>query len=392
MKQETGNLKLDTEETAGVEASPPQATEEGGSGGSARGITMPGDHVQATLTRLLADGAIDEAGRDAIWWFYSHARDGKTSYSTAARLINRDATTLYRVFSGTYGAGYGGVVGEIVRYRKLAEQRAKRKEIGFIETSTWRKIHYVCAAALSDSMPAYIYGASQIGKTECLLEHARRNNHGQTRYVRMPAAPTLRLFLAELAEACYISTRIRECDMRRRICGALNDRTLLIVDEMHQAMILGEMTARRIVEAIREIYDRTHCGLVLCGTNVFREECLHGRQAGVYAQTWRRGLVNLQLPDIATKADCIKIAAAFGLPEPPEEVWRETIVEMLRDSGLGKYIKYLQLAHGLATGRRQAIEWKHFTQAVQSIAALSAATDAPGYTNAITTRKRGVRK
>lgn len=334
-------------------------------------ISVPGDTCLTALNRLVSAGELDEAGKAAVLWFYGHCRDKGMSLADAGTCIDRDATTVHRLFNGRYGAGYANLVAAIVRYRKLAEQRAKRRDIGYIETSVWRKVSAVCKSALFDSMPTYIYGASQIGKTAALLEYARRNNHGQTKYVRMPAAPTLRMTLEYLAAGCYVSTRQHDRDLRRRIMAALDDKTLLIVDEVHQVMVgCSERTAGKIMEFLREVYDRTGCGLVMAGTKVFRDELAQGPQALVYEQSRRRALIHLQLPDVPPRADVLKIAAAFGLDEPAD-AHLELIREMLAESGLGKFIKYLQFAHGLAVGKEQKLTWEHFAQAYRSVQALS---------------------
>jgi DNA transposition AAA+ family ATPase len=187
----------------------------------------------------------------------------------------------------------------------------------------------------------------------------------------MPAAPSLPLAIHYIAEACHISSRHRSLDLRRRIMDALDDRTLLIVDEFHQALIgTTDLMARKVIEFVREVYDRTGCGIVICGTRVLSDELDHGRQALVWEQFRRRGLIELRLPDAPPRADIVKIAAAFGLPEPDGAVF-EAIREMLQASGLGRYIGYLQYAHGLAASQKKPLSWDHFAQAYRSVRALS---------------------
>jgi len=334
-------------------------------------ISIPGDAVLTSLNRLVAGGELDDIGKTAVLWFFGHARDKGMTLADAGRCIDRDATTVHRLFNGRYGASYTNLVAEIQRYRKIAEERAKRKDIGFIETSAWRKISVVCRGALYDGMPAYIYGASQIGKTECLQEYARRNNHGQTRYIRMPAAPTLTKMIWMMAEACFLSTRVGSEELTRRIFHAIDDRTLLVFDEFHQVFIgSGDLIARKVVEFVREIYDRTHCGIVICGTKVVRDEFSKGKQAMVWDQFRRRGMVELTLPDTPPKADVLKIAAAFGLEEPDVSTM-EIIRTMLEHSGIGMYFKFLQFAHGMAATQKKPLSWDHFQQAYKSIQALS---------------------
>jgi hypothetical protein len=101
-----------------------------------------------------------------------------------------------------------------------------------------------------------------------------------------------------------------------------------------------------------------------------RDELEKGRQALIWEQFRRRGLVTLQLPDAPPRADILKIAAAFGLADPAESHW-EIIHDMTTTSGIGKFVKFLQYAHGLAQSRKQPLAWAHFVEASDSIAALS---------------------
>lgn len=335
-------------------------------------MSIPGDTVKIALDRLTASGAMDDEARDLTWWFYCYARDNRWRLKDCADAIGTSPTTVHRLFNGSYGAAYDGIVAAVARFKKQADERAKRRQIGFVETTAWAKISRICNAALYDNMPAFIYGASQIGKTECLKEFARRNNHGTTRYIRMPASPTFQFFLKTVAEACYISTRQNHDILRRRIMDAVDQRNLLIVDEVHQAMCTtSEGAARKIVEFMREIYDRTGCGVVLCGTKVFRDEFERGRQALIYDQFRRRGMLELTLPDTPSRGDINKIARAFELQAPEGDVL-ELVKTMLQTSGLGKYIKFLQYANGVSVSRQERLSWTHFTDAYAGVKALSA--------------------
>lgn len=334
-------------------------------------MSIPGDTVKVALARLLQTEQVDEDGEKLIWWFYSHARENNWHLKDAANAINRDPTTVHRLFNGNYGAAYDNLLAEIERYKKIADARANRRDIGFIETSTWAKIDTVCQNALYDSMPAFIYGASQIGKTACLLEFARRNNHGQSKYVRMSAAPTFQFAVKSIAEVCFISIRQDVSLIRRRVMDAVDSRTLIMIDEFHQCMsTTTDLVARKVVEFLREIYDRTGCGIVLCGTKVFRDEFERGRQALIYDQFRRRGMLELKLPDAPPKSDITKIAKAFNLPAPAGADL-ELIKTMLLESGIGKYIKFLQYAHRIALGRGETLGWPHFSQAYEGIKSLS---------------------
>lgn len=347
-----------------------ETTEMLGSDTQAR-LSIPGDVVKTALARLVQTGEIDAEGETLVWWFYCHARESNWRLVDCADAINKDKTTVHRLFNGSYGAAYDKVLEEIKRYKKIADERSKRRNIGFIETSTFHKVDAICRNALYDSMPAFITGDSQIGKTACLLEHARRNNHGQTKYIRMPAAPSFPFFLKMVADACFISTRLNADATRRRIVDAIDDKTLVIVDELHEAFITAsDLTARKIVEYLREVYDRTGCGIVVCGTKVISDEFERGRQKLVFDQFRRRGMLELVLPDTPPKSDIIKIAAAFDLPAPDSKVF-DTIKLMLQESGIGKYFKFLQYANGISVNRKEKMSWNHFCQAYDGVKSMS---------------------
>ena len=87
-------------------------------------------------------------------------------------------------------------------------------------------------------------------------------------------------------------------------------------------------------------------------------------------QLRKRGMIKLVLPDMPPASDIRKIAAAFGLPTPEGRV-AESIRQMLKASGLGMYVKYLQSAHVLATGRGEKPTWDTFAAVCDGMAALA---------------------
>jgi len=338
-------------------------------------ISIPGDQVQSALKRLIEQGEIDEEGKAEIFWMYSYAMDNNWNLEDVGKAIGKDPTTAHRLFLGRYGARYDNLIDAVSRYHKIALARGSRKMAEFVETSTWGKIDAVCRHAFVGQLPAFIYGASQIGKTTCLKEYARRNNHGQTKYVRLPAACGLVQAQREIGNACYITSRCSVDDLRTRIMGSINEKMLIIIDEMHQCLLPGSRqgVGVRVVEWLREIYDRTGCGIVFSGTKVFRDEIERGKFSLVLDQFRRRGIIQLSLPDVAPKADIVKIAKAFALPAP-DGIAEEIISKMTKYSGLGQYVKFLQSASNLAANQKKPLSWDHFVQSYDIINSLSTPT------------------
>ena len=334
-------------------------------------ISIPGDTVTQALNRLATEGELDEAGRADIWWFYSCAMENEWNLEDAGNAINMDATTVHRLFTGRYGARYDGIVEAVRKYRALHAARGNRKKISFVETSTWQKIDAVCRHALVSQVPVFIFGDSQVGKTTCLKEFARRNNHGQTKYMELPACSNLKMAMAEMARACYLSPRLKEADLNERLPKAITGNMLLIVDEFHLPFVTSSnRTALRIIEWLRKLYDKTQCGMVFSSTRVGKDELETGPHALVLEQFRRRGIIQLELPPTPPKADIIKFAKAFGLP-PPEGAANDIITTMLQRSGIKQYVVFLQSASNLATNQKKPVSWDHFVAAYDKVQSLS---------------------
>lgn len=339
--------------------------------GSTSNIPISGDTVKQALADQVRRQELTADHEALVWWFYGHCRTEGWDLKEAAAQIGKDSTTLYRVWTGKYGASLDNICQDIARYRRLAEERATRVKLDFVETSIWKVCDKVCNAALVTQTVAFIWGDSQIGKTTALEEYARRNNHGQTKLVRMPASAGVQLFMKELAKACYVSPESCFEKLRERVLNAIDDKTLIIVDELHQAFTSYQSgSAIKVMEVIREIYDRTHCGMVLVGTNVLRDNLTTGRLAAILEQLRRRGTIKVQLPAHPPKVDLDRIAKKFGLP-PADGIALEVVKDMIHTSGLGMYIKFLSSAGMLANREGRKLTWDHFVQAHDIIARLS---------------------
>jgi DNA transposition AAA+ family ATPase len=332
-------------------------------------MNTPGDIVRSALDRLMATGAITETGRASIQWFYNHAMVSGWEYSDAGKAICVDGATIYQMLNGRYIGNYDDLVNKINRYR---DQKMAVTDTGdYVETSTWEKVGAVCRHAQRQHIPAMIFGVSQIGKTKALEEFQRRDTTGTVKLIRMPAAPTMARIQHEFAKALHISTRLHPGMIRYRIMNAVTPDTLIIVDELHQAF-LGTTPKRtiEIIEWLREVYDRTQCGMVFVGTNLFREELENGKMAMVLEQFRRRGIISLRLPEKPPKSDIHKIAASFGLGVP-EGAAVEIVDRMITSSGLKQYVSFLQSAKNLAANKKEGLRWGHFVRAYDAIQSLS---------------------
>lgn len=347
-----------------------------GDKGYTSGIQFPANKVQEGLSRLQVEGKINAEEADLILWLYSFAQEKNLTYRGVAGLLGKSTSVAYRVIHCDYPASYEAIIEEIRKVKRHVAEEAKKKSIGFVETATAKKIFEGCDAALYDHMPVFIYGVSQSGKTFALKEYQLTHNHGTTKYLRVGARWTKARFVMELAIACRCySSRATTAQLEHRICGALNDRNLLIIDEFHEALFTTSQTnSLEIVEFIREVYDRTGCGIVMASTPMGAKEFEEGRNQVAFEQLRRRGIVKLVIPEVPKVADINTFAKSFDLPAPKGEILRD-IKLVLKSHGLGKFVKFLQKAYSMAKNEKRQLSWDDFLIVNNGLSDLSKASN-----------------
>lgn len=238
--------------------------------------------------------------------------------------------SVYQAFTGRRDQGSLERFCEAIEVlRRRIDETASRAST-FIETSLTRDVWRVCSKALKRQKLTFVFGPSQVGKTTALAEYAKRNNHGETVFIRLSAGGSLVELMKELAFRLGISVQCKAVDLRRRIMESFDERTLLVVDECHQALS-GRSADRGVasLEFLREIWDRRRCGVVMCGTDVFRDGL---RTHPILKQLWLRGYRPLQLPSTPTQSQLAEFARAFGL-EPAQDKNMAVEISSIDDAG-----------------------------------------------------------
>jgi DNA transposition AAA+ family ATPase len=334
-------------------------------------ITVGGDQVTAA-TRDLPDDQ-----REAIRWLYSLARSQGWGLTRLKEETGRgadagiDTSTLYRIFNGTYKGVLANIVARIEKYRAQFEDKANRSRDVFVETSVSKKVFQACKYARDTHTLVFVYGPTQHGKTTALKEFAAQNNHGATKYVRMPASAGVQLMMKEFARACYVSPKSCFENLREYVMNAIDSTHLVIVDELHQAFLSYQRgSAIKCLEVIREIHDRTGCGMVLAGTNKLESELMLGEHRDLLGQFRERGVLEVQLPTALKGKDLLKIAAAFGLAEPTGTA-ADMVAEITKGRGLKRYVTFLKNGRDLAAlEKARRMTWDYFVRAHDIVADL----------------------
>lgn len=301
--------------------------------------------------------------RDLVIWLAGEVRANAWSNQETGKRVGIDGSNIGRIFSGTYTGNWRNVLEKIRTFRHLQAEREKMGSAEFVETSVWERVRMTCDMALINQMPAILIGVSQIGKTHALKEYMRRSHH-LCRYVRIPAGGTLVETFCAIALACGVSATGKSmAPLRQRILAAINPRTLLIVDELHQLTLANPMTAVKVMEFIREILDETGCGLVVCGTRALQQELLQGQMAAWLDQFEQRCITRTVLDDRLPDSDIMRVATAYGMSENPNK----EVMGILRNLRMNRLVKMLMLAKNLAGKQVVEVSWDHFMMAYNAV-------------------------
>lgn len=337
-------------------------------GGKRPGISLSADIVTQSTEWMTQEQ------QDLVRWLFRWIKESRLEWNDLKKQTGFDPSTLYKLFNDKYRDENNNRVDvsklceRIKRFREIATERGNHETGHFVETSVFTRIEAFCREALVTQSVAIIYGESHIGKTESLKEVIRRKNYGQAAYVLCPSAGGKHELVQETAQACGITARCSVADLRARVQRFLNPTTLLIFDEVHEFNATYQQTATlRCLGMIRQWYEKSQCGIVLCATNDFRDTMEKGEFAQTLKQLRRRGIWELQLEDVPSKEDLSLIAASYKLEPPTGDVAKQ-VNAIARESGFGKYCRFLKRAEQKAAKDKQPMQWKHFMAIVGAAA------------------------
>jgi DNA transposition AAA+ family ATPase len=331
--------------------------------GERQSTRVPGYKVFEATERL------PEEHRLAIRWLHSYYYDSGKSLAEIGEEIGYDGGNVSRILVAKYAGDMDKAVAAIKRLREILELRANTNKAPYIKTALYREIEQVCDTALAYQKIAYIYGESQVGKTAALAEYAREHNHGQTILVTMPVGGSISHFLAALAAKVRCSNQQRGDVLQLNIMKCFGPTNLLIVDEASRALQSRSYggNSLKTMDFIRDLHDQTGCAVVLCGTNVFREQMKDAQLAKFLNQFNRRCIVRRQLPDRPGRADLNTFARHYGLEAAGGEAY-QLQKAVIAAHGLGVWLTTLRAGAKLAANKQAKMTWEHVVKAHAFIA------------------------
>ena len=306
-------------------------------------------------------------------WLLDLAEERGWSLAKLAGDIGMSSTTLSRLIGGTYHGDRKRNLGLIAAFRERYESRRTVADEIIVETSIARKIWQAIDYASQYQEIVSIIGNSQWGKTTACEEYRRRKlaaGSDAVIMIRLGVKPCPSGVARQLGKTLGLPQRSYYAERLDALKRTLSSRHVLIVDEVHQAAT-SRQNGLNTIEMLRELYDASHCGMVLVGTNVWGR-VLEGdtlpEWQGVLGQTMLRG-ISVTLPPKLGYRDQQAIWTAYGLPEPGRDD-RAVVQDIVEDYGLGRLVKRMRAAKTAATRAGKPFEWRHFVGVHRQLEAL----------------------
>lgn len=333
------------------------------------------------IDRAIARGQLTPEQGEHVFWLHGHAVDNDLALPQLSKMTGISKATLSQVFSGKYPADdWSQIVARIIQFRKQSDNLIRSADVGFIETTTAKLIFKTCKRAMYDNMPAFIFGASHLGKTRSLEEFVRRCNTPAVKYLRCRSGMSKTRLARLLGKTCHLRNldKLSSNDIIDGVVASLNDSSLLILDEFHMCLnTVKPDVSRQLVEFIREVFDLSHCGLVLCSTDVGLTVFEDGPNKLSYDQLRRRGIIKLVLAEVPPVKDINEFSKSVGLPCPHGEEL-EYVKSLIKLRGLGVFIAYLTKskrqidAYNLKhVDSPMTLDWPYFLELARGFEALS---------------------
>jgi DNA transposition AAA+ family ATPase len=214
---------------------------------------------------------LPEETAEQLAWFHQHALEEGLNWKQCEAAIGYSNTTIYRTLKGTYEGDWSKVIVGIKGYRAIVAERCAIKNAHFCETRITRLITGGLSYAMANNSIVKITGESRMGKTAAAKWWRDQNNHGRTAFITAPAYGAARALLKEISQCLGINRNTGLTNMHESILRAFNENRMLIVDEAHRLLPKDQRSEPTLLEILRDIHDRTGCGLALLTTRRFDE-------------------------------------------------------------------------------------------------------------------------
>ena len=255
--------------------------------GMSRDVINIGLHIFRAAIRRYTDEE-----QELLDWLWGYTFDVLgNSKIELERALGYEWPFVYGVFTG----GYDGEMGAFCDAIRQLRQRADAK-MPLVTTIVTERIFAALDYARDWSAMITITGPTGRGKTYAAQCWARMNNHGRTRFIRVPCGCSRRQLATELAQKSGIgSAGVKKDILERRLFSAFTSRNVIIVDEA--GFLLPRSGRADAIELLRDLHDKCGCAVVLIFTDVYLKEIKNGALSDYFEQFRGRIKYPLDIPN-----------------------------------------------------------------------------------------------
>lgn len=257
-----------------------------------------------------------EEEQELLEWLWGYTFDVLgNSKSELARKVGYEFPFIYDVFTGRYDGELDQFCSAI-RDLKLKAAAA----MPLVRTIVVDRMLQVLDTARDDSALCVIRGSTGRGKTYTAKYWVRNNNHGRSRYIRVPSACTRRQIVTLLCASCGIGVNGHKTpELEQRLFKAFSPRNVLVIDEAGHLIPKASSNGTSAIELLRDLHDICGCGVVLIFTDVYYKEMIGGRSADYFEQFKGRIALELPLPERILRGE-VRDVVTYFCPEPTQKL------------------------------------------------------------------------
>ena len=254
-----------------------------------------------------------EPEQELLEWLWGYTFDVLgNSKIELERALGYDYKFIYDVLTGAFDGSLETFCSAIINLKAKAAQ--KMPLVGTIVT---KRITEALDYARDFSAMVTIQGPTGRGKTYTARYWARMNNHGRTRYVRVPSGCTRRVLVTLLCQQCGIGTAgLKTSQLELRLFKAFTARNVIIADEAGHLIPRTGSGSTAAIELLRDLHDMTGCAVVMIFTDVYLSRMKTGEQADYFEQFFGRIKFQLTIPERVFRSEVEEVVKSF-LPDPP---------------------------------------------------------------------------
>lgn len=314
------------------------------------------DNTQTDICRLRYDNfqaALQnrtDAQRDKLEWLwgYLHGALGK-SKSRLAAALGVDWEPIAELLTGRL---QGSALEDMFDAIDALKRRASRAK-PLVRTVITDRIVEALDYARDYSAMIYVSGPTGRGKTYTAEWWAGENNHGRSKYLRIPSECSRRALVRLMCQTCGVACRGNTTEMEENLHRALGPRNILIIDEAGHLLSKSGRPGGAI-ELLRDLHDVCKCAVALIFTDVYLKEIKSGYAADYFEQFLGRLEFPVEIPKLPRRDEVRAVLQAY-FADPAEDLVNYALaVTRERDGKLRTLFKDLSRAeeYAAAEGRK----------------------------------------